>query len=153
MSIFRPSARVIGPGGEKWEVYAYRFRFRQRGATYDPGLASDDPVGITAPTVAITEFEAGLGILDAVVWAIALIPRLLVRILWDLPWGSIHALKSNTWTVEAISWHPHRVSHTWTTDAAHHREVVAQVKDHLARGEQPRPFAATYLGGNESYLG
>lgn len=101
----------------------------------------------------MAEFEAGLGIVDAALWAVGLIPRLLVRILWDLPWGSVRALQSDTWTVEAISWHPHRVSHTWTTDAARRREVVAQVKDQLARGEQPRPFAATYLGARESYLG
>jgi len=58
VSIFRPRRRVTDPNGREWELYAYRFRLRDRGSTYNPGLAPDDPVGITPATTTFAEAEA-----------------------------------------------------------------------------------------------
>ena len=32
MSVFRPSARVVGPDGRLWEIYAYKVKLRDRNA-------------------------------------------------------------------------------------------------------------------------
>ena len=32
MSVFRPSARVVGPDGRLWEIYAYKVKLRHRDA-------------------------------------------------------------------------------------------------------------------------
>lgn len=146
MSVFRPSARVTAPDGREWEVYAYRFRLRERGATFDPGLAPDDPVGVGLGTAGYAEAEALGGVLDGVLWLLGLIPRLLVRVLWDIPRGALGTVGSDAWTVEAITWQPHRTSYAWTTTGEFRGHVLAQVEGQLARGEVPTPHHATYLG-------
>lgn len=147
MSVFRPAARVTGPDGREWELYAYRLRLNER-ETFDPGLAPDDAVGITLWGAPAAEAEAALGIVDAVLWLLGLVPRLLVRLLWDLPRAGIRALGSDEWTIEAITWQPHRTSYTWTTSGELRDHVLAQVEGQLARGEVPRPRRATYLGAS-----
>ena len=32
MSVFRPSAKVVGPDGRLWEIYAYKVKLRDRNA-------------------------------------------------------------------------------------------------------------------------
>lgn len=142
MSIFRPSLRTATPDGREWEIYAYRLRFRKRGATFDPGLADDDPV---APH--LLPFEAERDLLDALLWLLGLIARLFVRLVWDLPRAGLDALGSDRWTVEAVTWYPQRTSHTWITERAHRQQVVADVGRGLADGElPPHPANATYAG-------
>lgn len=141
MSVFRPSLRASAPDGNEWEIYAYRLRLPKRGPTFDPGLAGDDPVGVYLPA------EAELDVLDAILWLLGLIPRLFVRLLWDLPRAGLVALASDSWTVEAITWYPQRTSHSWITQRAHRREVVAEVGRQIADGQlPPNPRNARYAG-------
>ena len=141
MSIFRPSARASAPDGSEWEVYAYRLQLPQRGATFDPGLAGEDPVGVYLPA------EAELDVLDAILWFLGLIPRLFVRVLWDFPRAGVAALFSDRWTVEAVTWYPQRTSHRWITRRSHRREVVAEVGRQIANGQlPPKPRNAQYAG-------
>jgi hypothetical protein len=72
--------------------------------------------------------------------------RLLLRPFWDLPRAALSTLGSDAWTIEAVSWVPHRTSYTWTTTGDYRRNVLAQVEGQLARGEVPKPRHATYLG-------
>ena len=112
MSVFGPSARTTDPAGREWEIYAYRLQLPRRGPP--------DPT----PRIA---------------YLLAWIPRLLLRFLVDLPAAGVRALRSDRWTIEAISWAPFRASYVWTTTREHRGQVLAPVEGGLARGETPRP--------------
>jgi hypothetical protein len=117
--------RAFAPDGTEW--------------VYEPGLAGED--GIYLPA------EAELDVLDAILWLLGLIPRLLLRLLWDPPRAGLAALASDRWTVEAVSWYPQRTSHRWITQRRHRREVVAEVGRQIAAGRfPPKPRNATYTG-------
>jgi len=62
------------------------------------------------------------------------------------PAAVLRALRSNVWTIEAVTWGGHRERHRWRTTAEHRRQVLAQIEGGIARGEDPRPRNATYLG-------
>jgi hypothetical protein len=70
--------------------------------------------------------------------------RPLVR-LADFPVAALRALRSDEWTVEAISWAPFRASYRWTTTREYRGQVLAQVEGGLARGEKPQPRNAVLL--------
>jgi hypothetical protein len=57
----------------------------------------------------------------------------------------VRALRSDSWTIEAISWAPFRASYTWRTTLEHRGQVLAQVEGGLARGETPRPRNAQFV--------
>lgn len=105
MSVFRPAARVTGPDGRGWEVYAFRLRLPPR----RHGLAG-----------------------------------ILTRPL-DLAVAGLRALRSDAWTIEALTLEP-RTTYRWTTTGEYRDHVVAQIEGRLARGEVPAPRHATYLG-------
>jgi hypothetical protein len=142
VSIFRPRQRVTDPNGREWELYAYRFRLRDRGPTYDPGLAPDDPVGITPATATFAEAEAALGLLDATLWGLGLIPRLFVRLLWDIPRAALRVPGSDRWTIEAVSWYPHRTSRTWTTSGVAREDALREIANAIRRGVVPQTAGA-----------
>ena len=83
--------------------------------------------------------------LDGVVYLVSWIPRLLLRLFVDLPVAAVRALRSDTWTIEAISWAPFRESYTWTTTSEHRGQVLAQVEGGIARGESPHPRNAQFV--------
>ncbi len=74
--------------------------------------------------------------------------RLVRRLLVDLPRAALAARRSQAWTIEAITWQPHRTSYTWTTTGEFRGHVLAQVEAGIARGEVPRPRHATFLGAS-----
>ena len=120
MSVFRPSARVTGPDGSEWELYAYRIqRPRRRPLPHRPG-ARRRLLGDTR--------------------------ALLVRLLWDVPRAALAAVGSDDWTIEAVTWTPRRTSLGWRTTREYRGHVLAQVEGQLARGETPKPHHARYLG-------
>lgn len=144
MSVFRPSSRLTDPDGRDWELYAYRMKLPDRGGP-DPWLAPDPVVGAgpgTAPP------RAAGGIFDGALWLLGLVPRLILRLFWDIPRAGLQALGSDEWTVEAVTWQPHRTTYTWRTTGEFRRHVLAQVEGQLARGEVPTPRRATYLGAS-----
>jgi hypothetical protein len=139
VSVFRPVVRVVAPDGEEWELYAYRFHLPARRARDDPDSADD--VLAVAPS-----WVGAALLLDGLAWVVGLVPRALVRALWDLPRATVGALRSDEWTIEAVTWVPSRTSYAWTTTREYRDHVLAQVEGQLARGEVPRPRHATYLG-------
>jgi hypothetical protein len=142
VSVFRPAVRVSAPGGEQWEVYAYRFRLPERPSRNESGRRDEVVQARRSgqPTVAV----ALLDILDRIA---ARVPRFLVQALWDVPRAAVAALRSDEWTIEAVTWLPRRTSYTWTTTREHRDHVLAQVEGQLARGEAPpRPRKAVYRG-------
>jgi hypothetical protein len=79
-----------------------------------------------------------------------LIPRLLVRLV-DAGVAGIRAVRSDEWTIEAITFMPQRQSMTWTTTTEHKGQVLAQVEGSLARGHPPGQLRnATYRGWRRS---
>ncbi len=74
--------------------------------------------------------------------------RTLRRLLVDLPLAALAARRSHAWTIEAITWQPHRTTYAWTTTGEFRGHVLAQVEAGLARGEVPRPGHATFLGSS-----
>ena len=88
--------------------------------------------------------------MNAVVWLVMLIPRLLVRLV-DVVIGAVRAIRSDTWMVEAITFIPHKQSYTWTTTGEYRGQVLAQVQGSLQRGDVPlRLRNATYTGWRRS---
>ena len=124
MSVFRPAARVTGPDGREWEIYAYKIKVRDR----EPWDV-EDPV-TTAPA------ETLFWLLQAIVWLVGLIPRALLR-LADVARAALTSVRSDEWTVEAVTWLPQETRYTWTTTREHKGQVVAQVEGSLARGDVP----------------
>jgi hypothetical protein len=74
--------------------------------------------------------------------------RVLAGVLRDLPRAALASLRSDEWTVEAVTWAPHRTAYTWLTTGEYRGHVLAQVEGQLARGEVPTPRHATYLGAS-----
>jgi hypothetical protein len=131
MSVFRPSARVTDPHGRAWEIYAFRMKLPERGSL-DP-LVSDD---FTEPRAMVLALPFLL---------VSALFRGLVRLLVDIPLAGIRALRSDEWTIEAISWAPFRTSYTWTTTREYRGQVLAQVEGGIARGEKPQPRNAQFV--------
>ena len=135
--MFRPSARVTDPHGREWEIYASKLAMPRRGRA-----RSDADGSLTAGSARRGGLRADRGI----VYLLSFIPRLLLRLFVDLPMAAVRALHSDTWTIEAISWAPFRASYTWTTSREYRGQVLAQVEGGLARGEQPHPRNAQFIG-------
>ena len=131
MSVFRPARRVTSPDGREWEIYAFRLTLPERRPQRD------------AP---FEEREGAAQAVGGILWLLGGAFRLLRRLLVDLPPAAVRALRSNEWTVEAISWAPYRRSYSWTTTREFRGQVLAQVEGGIARGDVPRPRNATYLG-------
>jgi hypothetical protein len=134
--MFRPYARVTDPHGREWEIYASKLALPRRGAP-DP-----TPFGLWSPA---PRAEVVTAPLDGIVYLLSFIPRLLLLLFVDLPVAAVRALRSDTWTIEAISWAPFRASYTWRTTHEHRGQVLAQVEGGLARGESPRPRNAQFV--------
>jgi hypothetical protein len=136
VSVFRPAARLTAPDGRTWELYAYRIQLPRR-RRHDRGVGLDET---SSPG------HAASGLLDGLVWLLGGVPRLLVLLLWDAPHAGLRALGSDEWTIEAITWEPHRTAYTWRTTGEFRGHVLAQIGGQLARGETPRPGHATFVG-------
>jgi hypothetical protein len=96
MSGLRPSARVTGPDGREWEIYAYRAR--------------------VAPSKG----------------RLRSLRRLIAR-------------RAREWTIEALSFAPYPMTHTWSTSRETKGQVLASVEGQLARGETPMPRNAKQI--------
>ncbi len=141
MSVFRPSARVTGPDGRGWEIYAYRIKLRPAAREISGGLL-DDEILPGARGIALA------AVFDGVLWLVGAVLRLLELVFWELPRAGLRMRGSEEWTIEAITWLPHRESYRWTTTGEFRGHVLAQVEGQLARGEVPTPRNATYLGAS-----
>jgi hypothetical protein len=141
VSVFRPSVRLTAADGREWEIYAYKIEVGDR-AEWDTDLL-DDP-----DTSSMASVE--LALVNAVVWLVLLVPRLLVRLL-DVGLAAARAARSDRWTIEAITFMPHRQSYTWKTTSEHKGQVLAQIEGSLRRGDVPQHLRnATYAGWRRS---
>lgn len=138
MSIFRPAARVTGPNGQAWEIYAYKLKVRGR----------DDPEGldVQSGSFGYSRFGSVVGLVDVVLFLLQLVPRALVH-LYDAAVAGLRASRSDEWTIDAVTYLPHETVYSWTTTTEHKGQVLAQVEGHLARGDLPQHLThATYRG-------
>jgi hypothetical protein len=141
VSVFRPTFRLTAADGRDWEIYAYKLEVGDR-AEWDTDLL--DAQGMYGPAAA--EFA----IVNAVVWLVMLVPRLLVR-LFDAGLAAVRAARSDRWTIEAITFMPQRQSYTWTTTTEFRGQVLAQIEGSLRRGDVPQRLRnATYVGWRRS---
>jgi hypothetical protein len=141
VSVFRPTVRVRTPDGTEWEIYAYKLQVGDR-REWDTELV-DAALGMTTPT-------AAGALVNAVVWLVMLVPRLIVR-LCDVAVAAVRAVGSDEWTIEAITFMPQRQSMVWTTTREHKGQVLAQVEGSLARGHPPGQLRnAIYRGWRRS---
>ena len=141
MSVFRPAVRLTAPDGREWEIYAYKTRAGDR-AEWDTDVVDVDGLNSAG--------AAELALLNAVVWLVMLVPRLLMR-LFDAGVAAVGTLRSDQWTIEAITFMPQRQSYVWRTTSEHRGQVLAQVEGNLARGYVPQQLRnATYLGWRRS---
>jgi hypothetical protein len=141
VSVFRPTVRVSAPDGTQWEIYAYKLQVGDR-REWDTEVVDAD-VGMTTPA-------AAGALLNAVIWILMLVPRLIVR-LCDVAVAAVRAAASDEWTIEAITFMPQRQSIAWTTTSEHKGQVLAQVEGSLARGHPPGQLRnATYRGWRRS---
>jgi hypothetical protein len=140
VSVFRPTVRVSAPDGTQWEIYAYKLQVGDR-REWDTELVDAD--------VGMSPAAAG-ALLNAVIWILMLVPRLIVR-LCDVAVAAVRAAASDEWTIEAITFMPQRQSIAWTTTTEHKGQVLAQVEGSLARGHPPGQLRnAIYRGWRRS---
>jgi len=141
VSVFRPSARLTAPDGRDWEIYQYKLEVGDR-AEWDTDLLDDQGTYGAA--------AAEFALVNAIVWLAMLIPRLVLR-LADAGIAAARAARSDTWTIEAITFMPQKQSYTWKTTSEYRGQVLAQVQGSLARGDVPQHLRnATYLGWSRS---
>ena len=141
MSVFRPSVRLTSPDGREWEIYAYKLEVGGR-AEWDTDLFDAD--------VGNQPAAAELAVVNAVAWLVLLVPRLLLRLL-DAGLAALRTMRSDAWTIEAITFMPQRQSYVWRTTSEHRGQVLAQVEGNLARGHVPQQLRnATYVGWRRS---
>ena len=140
MSVFRPTVRVRTPDGTDWEIYAYKIQVGDR-REWDTDLVDADGMYRAGPVLALV---------NAVVWLVMLVPRLVVRLV-DVAVAAVRAVATDEWTIEAITFVPQRQSMVWTTTREHKGQVLAQVEGSLARGHPPGQLRnATYRGWRRS---
>jgi hypothetical protein len=61
--------------------------------------------------------------------------------------AALRALRSDVWTIDAVTYLPHESTYRWTTTREHKGQVLAQVEGHLARGDVPQHLTnATFRG-------
>src|SRR3954454_21399841 len=113
--MFRPFAGVTDPHGREWEIYQSKVTLPRRRPPE------------STPVI------------------LSFIPRLLLRLFVDLPLAIYRALRSDTWTIEAISWAPFHTSYSWTTTREFRGQVLAHVEGSIARGDTPRPPNAQFI--------
>jgi hypothetical protein len=141
VSVFRPSVRLIDPDGHDWEIYVYKLEVGDRDE-WDTDMLDDQGTYGNA--------AAEFAIVNAVVWLVMLIPRLLFRLV-DAGIAAVRALRSDTWTVEAITFMPQKQSYSWKTTGEYRGQVLAQVQGSLQRGDIPQHLRnATYSGWRRS---
>jgi hypothetical protein len=141
VSVFRPTVRLTAPDGREWELYAYKLEVGGR-AEWDTDVADAD--------VQAGPAAAELAILNALVWLVTLVPRLLARLL-DACVAAVRAARSDDWTIEAITFMPQKQSYVWKTTGEFRGQVLAQVEGSLARGNVPQQLRnATYVGWRRS---
>ncbi len=132
---------MTSPDGRDWEIYAYRLEVGDRGE-WDTDLVDADVTTYPA--------TAGFAVVNALVWLVMLIPRLLMRLL-DVGVAVVRAARSDDWTIEAITFMPQRQSYAWKTTGEYRGQVLAQVEGSLARGHVPQQLRnATYVGWRRS---
>jgi hypothetical protein len=137
VSIFRPSARVTGPDGREWEIYAYKLKLRDRG---EPESIDDLRTGRD------WNVDGLVVLVDIVLFLVQLIPRTLLR-LFDAAAAGVRSTRTDEWTVDAVTYLPHETVYSWTTTREHKGQVLAQVEGHLARGDVPQHLThATFRG-------
>src|SRR5207248_7934479 len=71
VSVFRPSVRLTSPDGREWEIYAYKLEVGER-AEWDTAVVDADRGYQPA--------AAELAVVNAVVWLVMLVPRLVMRL-------------------------------------------------------------------------
>jgi hypothetical protein len=122
VSVFRPDVRVTAPDGREWEIYAYKFPVRR----FEKAGADADATPIRALRITLRRMR---GLVVAVV----------------------RSLRSDAWTIEALTFLPQKQSYAWTTTREFRGQVLAQVEGRLAGGDVPsRLRNATYLGWSRS---
>jgi hypothetical protein len=141
VTVFRPSVRLHSPDGREWEIYEYKLDVGGR-TEWDTDLVDAD--------VGAQPAAAEVAVVNAIVWLVMLIPRLLVRLV-DAGVAGIRAVRSDEWTIEAITFMPSRQSYVWRTTSEHRGQVLAQVEGSLSRGDVPQRLRnATYVGWRRS---
>ena len=131
MSSLRPVARTTAPDGREWEIYAYALQLPRR-PPVQRATVGDAPTWQGA-------------VVESIVSLITLVPRMLVRFLYDLPVAAIRARNSDALFIEAVSWAPYEMRLRWEISKDRKGQVLAQVEGQLARGERPMPRNAKQL--------
>ena len=73
--------------------------------------------------------------------------RRVIQRLRALAVEAVRSLRSDEWTIEAITWLPQKHTYTWTTTREFRGQVLAQVEGHLTRGDVPQHLTnAVYCG-------
>jgi hypothetical protein len=142
MTVVRPAVRVCEPDGREWEIYAYKVQLRDRG---DPAELGGGPPE-WGPSAAAVEWA----LLDAIFYVLWLVPRTLWRLVEHAA-AFARTIRSDAWTVDAVTQQPRHTVYSWTTTSEHKGQVLAQVEGHLARGDIPQRLRnAVYLGERRS---
>lgn len=72
-------------------------------------------------------------------------PRL--RDVWRPVLAAWRAMRSDDWTIDAVSYLPGETVYRWTTTTEHKGQVLAQIEGHLLRGDIPQRLRNGVFGG------
>jgi hypothetical protein len=73
--------------------------------------------------------------------------RRVFKRLYTLAVEAVSSLRSDEWTIEAITWLPQKHTYTWTTTREFRGQVLAQVEGHLTRGDVPQRLTNSVYRG------
>jgi hypothetical protein len=121
----------MSPDGREWEIYAYALQLPR-------------PAPVAQPVVGDVPSLQG-SIVEGAISILAFVPRLLVRVFYDLPVAALRAARSGECLIEAVSWAPYPIRLRWAISKERKGQVLAQVEGQLARGERPMPRNAKQL--------
>jgi len=125
---------VTAPDGVEWEIYVSRFAL----PAWRPEAYGFSPTG--------TPLDLVFFVLEIPVFVFKQILLPFGRLVVELPAAAVQARRAATVTVEAVCFWPSRVSLAWTTSPDHATVVVSRVAAALARGEEPQPPDARFVG-------
>ena len=74
-----------------------------------------------------------------------------LRPLRSVPRAILRALRTNLWTVEAVTFGAHHERHRWRTTSTYRGQVLAQVEGSISRGDFPVPRHAVYESRSARY--
>lgn len=139
MGLFRPARTVIGPSGERWEIYVSKTAL----PSWRQGRGGVDVDFVGGRGAALDLLELPLALLSAV-WGLVVVPLFRFTVL--LPFAFVRGRRSRAVRIEAVNAFPVREVLLWTTTDGLVDGVLDEIATGLMAGKVVQPTGAVYSG-------